>query len=112
MFLDVPYHITRSAADLYVEQVGPEGGTAVYYLHGGPGYNSHSFRDLVGEDLEGYRMIYADQRGAGRSYAEADFTVEDLVDDVRAVLDALEIGGAALLAHGFGAQIAVRAAAP
>ena len=107
-FLDTPYHIEREDADLYVEQVGPEEAPVLYYLHGGPGYNSYSFRDLIGDDLEGYRMIYADQRGAGRSYAGHEFGLDDLADDVATVLDALELPRASLLAHGFGALIAAR----
>ena len=110
MFFDTPYHITRGRADLYVEQVGPETAPVVFFVHGGPGYNSHSFRDLVGDELERYRMIYADQRGAGRSYTDAAFTLDDLADDIRAILDALELERGSLLAHGFGAQIAVQAA--
>lgn len=109
-FLDTPYHIEREDADLYVEQVGPEDGSTIYYLHGGPGYNSFSFRDLVGDDLEAYRMIYADQRGAGRSYADVDFGLDDLAGDVLAVLDALTLPRVTLLAHGFGALIATRTA--
>lgn len=107
--LDRPLNIERSDADLYVEQVGPPGAPVVYYLHGGPGYNSFSFRDLVGDELEAWQMLYADQRGAGRSYSDTPFDLDLLADDVRAVLDALEIGRATLLAHGFGGLVAVRA---
>jgi proline iminopeptidase len=108
--LDTPYHVEREDADLYVEQVGPEEAEAVYFLHGGPGYNSFSFRDLVGDDLESYRMIYADQRGSGRSYAGVDFGLDDLAQDVATVLDAFSLPRVTLLAHGFGALIAARAA--
>lgn len=107
-FLDTPYHIEREDADLYVEQVGPEEAPVLYYLHGGPGYNSYSFRDLIGDDLETYRMLYADQRGAGRSYAGVEYDLDDLADDVLAALDAFELPAASLLAHGFGALIATR----
>lgn len=109
-FVDTPYHIVRSHADLYAEVVGPENGQTVYFLHGGPGYNSYSFRDLMGDDLERYRTVYADQRGAGRSYHDAPFGLDDLADDVIAVLDALELPLATLLAHGFGALVALRVA--
>ncbi len=109
-FKDDAYHVTRDTADLYAELVGEDTGKPIFYLHGGPGYNSFSFRDLVGDSLEQHLMIYADQRGGGRSYAEAPFSLEVLADDVRAILDALKMPRATLLAHGFGATIAVQAA--
>ena len=109
-FLDRPVNIERADADIYVEQVGRADAPAVYYLHGGPGYNSFSFRDLAGDELDEFQLLYADQRGAGRSYSSSPFDLDVLADDVRAVLDALEIPTATFLAHGFGAQVAVRAA--
>lgn len=115
-WLDEAYHVERPGADLYVEQVGPPQAPAVYYLHGGPGYHAHTFRELVGDDLEDYRMIYADQRGGGRSYADQSFDLDVLADDVAAVLQALGresagfAGDVTLLAHGFGSTVAVRAA--
>jgi proline iminopeptidase len=104
------FNVAREGADLYVERAGPKGAPVVYYLHGGPGYNSHSFRDLAGDDLEAYQVIYADQRGGGRSYGSgaADLTV--LASDVAAVLNSLEVPRAVLLAHGFGALVAVEVA--
>jgi proline iminopeptidase len=108
---DDAYHVERPGADLYVEQVGPDAAPAVYYLHGGPAYGAHSFRDLLGHDLLRYRMVYADQRGGGRSYADSPFDLSTLADDVAAVLGALGLASVSLLAHGFGATVAVRAAA-
>ncbi len=106
--LDETYRLDTPDAELYFELVGPPDAPVIFYLHGGPGYNSHSFRDLVGDDLGDFRMIYADQRGSGRSLADtgADLGVAALADDVVAILDALRIPRATLLAHGFGATIA------
>lgn len=108
--IDQILYIERGDADLYVERVGPPQAPVVYYLHGGPGYSSHSFRELVGEDLEAYQLLYADQRGGGRSYGVGSADLQLLAGDVAAVLDALELGGVTLLAHGYGALIAVEAA--
>ncbi|MDF1522641.1 MAG: alpha/beta hydrolase [Trueperaceae bacterium] len=110
VWLDEAAHVVVPGADLYVEQVGRPDAPAVYALHGGPGYSCHALRELLGEDLERYRTVYADQRGGGRSYADAPFDLDVLADDVAAVLGALGIADATLLAHGFGATIAVRAA--
>lgn len=109
-FFDDAIMVRRADADLYVERVGPAAAPVIYYLHGGPGYSSHSFRELMGEDLELYRVLYADQRGGGRSYGAGSADPRELADDVRAVLDALEETSVTLLAHGFGALIAVEVA--
>ncbi len=97
-------------ASLYVERVGPSGATTVYYLHGGPGYNAASFRDIAGGELDAYDVVYADQRGAGRSTGTGGSDPRLLAADVFAVLDALKVGSATLLAHGFGALVAAAAA--
>lgn len=109
-FRDAAYNITLETADLYVEAVGPEDGQPVYYLHGGPGYNSFTFRDLAGDALEDYLMLYADQRGGGRSYADAPFEFATLADDVQSALNSLQLAPVTLLAHGFGAAVAVEVA--
>lgn len=110
VWVDEMVNVELTDADLYVERVGPPDAPVLYYLHGGPGYNSHSFRDLTGDELERYQTIYADQRGSGRSYATGPVTPARLADDVAAVLDALDLGQAVLLAHGFGAAVAVEVA--
>ena len=108
--VDAPITIRTDDADLYLEQAGPQDARVVLYLHGGPGYSSFSFRDLMGDDLEAYRMLYADGRGGGRSYAGGPFGLDDLADDVATMLRATRLENATLLAHGFGALVAVRAA--
>ena len=111
-YIDDSTYVMVAGAELYAEQVGPGAAPAVYYLHGGPGYSSHSFRELMADDLEAWRMIYADVRGGGRSYAAAGTSgdLPTLANDVTAVMDACEIESAVLLGHGFGAMIAVQAA--
>jgi proline iminopeptidase len=110
-FVDDARHLIREGADLYLEQFGPADAPAVLFLHGGPGASSHAFRELLGEDLEAYRMIYLDQRGGGRSYADAGFDLDTLADDAAAVVAALGLDRVTVLAHGFGAAVAARLAA-
>ncbi len=109
-WIDAPITVQTHEADLYLDQVGPQEAPVVYYLHGGPGYGSFSFRDLVGDELTAYRMVFADQRGGGRSYAGGPFTTLDLAQDVVTILDALRLDHVTLLAHGFGTIPAVRTA--
>ncbi|HZJ10867.1 MAG TPA: alpha/beta hydrolase [Trueperaceae bacterium] len=101
----------RPQARLYFERVGPADAATVYYLHGGPGYNTSSFRELMGDELTAYDMIYADARGGGRSPGVMGSDVDVLAGDVEAVLGALEVDSVVLLAHGFGALVAAQVAA-
>ena len=121
-FYDDVMHISRDepsdddaptqtpGADLYVERVGPAEAPVVVYLHGGPGASAQPFREMLGEDLERYQLVYLDQRGGGRSYADGDFDLDTLADDVEAVARTLELGSITLLSHGFGASVATRLA--
>ncbi len=113
-----PYFERLNGADLYFEVAEPESASAelqtLIYLHGGPGYNSLTFRDLVGERLSAYRVIYLDQRGAGRSGALDDteqggetLDLDTLTADVEAVRDFLGLEKLTPLGHGFGALIAL-----
>ncbi len=103
-----------NGAELYFELSGPEGAPVIAFLHGGPGYNSYSFRALLGESLERYRVLYLDMRGSGRSGPLADtdqgdaaLDIDTLVNDLEAVRDFLEIEGLTPLGHGFGALVAL-----
>ena len=107
-FIDTAYRLEVEGAELYLEVAGPPDAPAIFYLHSGPGYNSYSFRDLMGDELERYHMVYADQRGAGRSLAEGEaLDLGRLAEDVVAILDGLALHRVTLLAHGFGAMIAL-----
>ncbi|ADV66634.1 alpha/beta fold hydrolase [Deinococcus maricopensis] len=112
--VDETYFERLNGADLYFEVVGPEDAPALLYLHGGPGYNSASFRTLVGDALEDYRVVYLDGRGGGRSgpLDETDqggdyLDLDTLVDDVEAVRAFLGLERFTPLGQGFGALVAL-----
>lgn len=113
-FADESYLEELNGTELYFEVVGPELGEAqepptLLYLHGGPGYNSYSFRALMGDALEDSRVVYLDQRGAGRS-APLDrdtLDLDTLVGDLEAVRNFLGLARFTPLGHGFGAVIAL-----
>lgn len=105
-----------NGADLHFEVTGEPGsdGSALVFLHGGPGYNSYSFRALYGEHLHGRTVVYLDQRGAGRSGPLEDteqgadtLDLDTLVADLEAVRDFLNLERIVPLGHGFGALIAL-----
>ena len=60
------YIKTDDGHDLYYELVGNTNGLPIVFLHGGPGSGfQKSHRDLF--DLDKCKVIFFDQRGAGRS---------------------------------------------
>ncbi|WP_103130660.1 alpha/beta fold hydrolase [Deinococcus aerius] len=115
---DEPNFERLNGADLYFEVTGPEDTPGdeppVVFLHGGPGYNSYSFRELFGERLAGRRVVYLDQRGSGRSGPLADtdqgaatLDLDTLVADVEALREHLGAERLVPLGHGFGALVAL-----
>jgi proline iminopeptidase len=105
------FEVTLNGVELYFEVAGPADAThTLIYLHG-LGYNSYSFREVVGEALQSYRVVYLDQRGCGRSAPlEADpklFTIDALVDDIEAVRAHLDLRSFTPVGHGFGAVLAL-----
>jgi proline iminopeptidase len=86
----------------------------VVFLHGGPGYNSHSFAVQAGPLLEPtHRMIYLDQRGAGRSERPwtNDYSMERLVADLEALRRHWGQPKLTLMGHSFGGTLALEYAA-
>jgi len=65
--------------------------------------------DKVVPRLAGYRILRYDMRGAGLSQKVSSLTLDDLVADLGAVLDSLDIGGPVILA-GVAVSAAVAAA--
>ncbi|WP_038040254.1 alpha/beta fold hydrolase [Thermus tengchongensis] len=104
-------YIPVGEAELYVEDVGDEHAPALLVLHGGPGGNAYALREGLQDYLEGFRVIYFDQRGSGRSLELPQdprlFTIDALVGDTVALAEALGLDQFHLLAHGFGALVAL-----
>jgi proline iminopeptidase len=97
-----------------VAGTGPADAPPVVFLHGGPGGNSHDFAAVQGPLLEGsLRMVYTDQRGSGRSERPADgaYSIARLVDDLEGLRRAMGAPRISLVAHSFGATLALEYAA-
>jgi proline iminopeptidase len=96
------------------------GGVLIYYkslgsgapllaLHGGPGASHDYFLPYLLPLARGHRLVFIDERGSGRSQRLEDaklYTVENMVEDVEAVRQALGLGRVALLGHSYGGVLA------
>lgn len=94
---------------VYVEDINPEGNNTILFLHGWPG--NHNLFEYQFNQLPkmGYRCIGIDMRGFGKSdkpYTGYDYN--RLSDDVRCVVDELELSDFTLAGHSTGGAIAIR----
>jgi pimeloyl-ACP methyl ester carboxylesterase len=92
-----------------VRSAGPGDGRAVILLHGFP-QNSRSFTRLLSSlGRAGYRAIAPDQRGysaLARPNAVGEYRITNLVTDVVALADSLDLGSLDLVGHDWGALVA------
>ncbi len=95
---------------LWYRVAGQGTGTPIIFLHGGPGEGSQVFQAFGGPELEErWRLVYLDQRGAGRSERPKDaskYSMRILVDDVERLRQRLGSQKVVLLGHSFGTQLA------
>lgn len=84
-------------------------GEPLVILHGGPGASHDYFLPYLLPLARKNRLIFIDERGSGRSEkienTEA-YTVENMVEDVEAVRQVLELGKISLLGHSYGGVLA------
>lgn len=94
---------------VYVEDLNPKGEKTILFLHGWPG--SHELFEYQFDQLPkmGFRCIGIDTRGFGKSDKPWDgYDYNRLADDVRSVIDALNLSNITLGGHSTGGAIAVR----
>lgn len=92
---------------LYYTELGE--GQPLIVLHGGPGGTHNYFLPYLLPLARTNRIIFMDERGSGRSGKLEDasgYTVENMVEDVEALRQALGLGSINLLGHSFGGVIA------
>ena len=94
---------------IYVEDVNPEAKKTILFLHGWPG--SHKLFEYQFDKLPemGYRCIGIDTRGFGNSDKPiGGYDYDRLAEDVRLVIDALQLQDITLAGHSTGGAIAIR----
>jgi pimeloyl-ACP methyl ester carboxylesterase len=80
-------------------------GSPLVVVHGGPGASHDYFLPYLLPLARRHKLIFIDERGSGRSerLEEASgYTVENMVEDVEAVRQALKLGRISLLGHSHG----------
>lgn len=94
---------------LYVEDINQDADKTIVFLHGWPG--SHELFEYQYNYLakKGYRCIGIDQRGFGKSDRPiSGYDYNTLSDDVKTVVDTIELDNFTLLGHSTGGAIAIR----
>lgn len=94
---------------IYVEDLNEEGEKTIVFLHGWPG--SHKLFEYQFNVLPkmGYRCIGIDQRGFGESDKPfKGYDYDRLADDVRKIVEVLNLNDFTLLGHSTGGAIAIR----
>ncbi|WP_207798641.1 alpha/beta fold hydrolase [Klenkia marina] len=105
---------TRSGLTFDVRDTGPADGEPVVLLHGFPQDAGSWDRVVPGLHAAGLRTLAPDQRGyspAARPAGRRAYVVRELVDDVRALLDAAGLERAHVVGHDWGAMVAWATAA-
>jgi proline iminopeptidase len=93
---------------LYSREIGR--GRALIVLHGGPDFDHGYLLPEMDGLADGFRLIYYDQRGRGRSadgVRPEDVTVKSDIDDLEQVRRHFDLDRAALLGHSWGSVLAL-----
>ena len=104
------YFVTvEPGVKLYVEDINPGGSKTIVFIHGWP--LSHKQFEYQFDVLPamGYRCIGIDWRGFGNSDKPmSGYTFNRLADDIRTVVDTLQLNNFTLAGHSTGGAIAIR----
>ncbi|MGG7177561.1 alpha/beta fold hydrolase [Clostridium paraputrificum] len=94
---------------LYVEDLNVDGKKTILFLHGWPGSHNLFEYQFNYFSKKGYRCIGIDQRGFGESDRPlTGYDYDTLSDDVRAVVQELDLDDFILAGHSTGGAIAIR----
>jgi proline iminopeptidase len=84
-------------------------GAPLLIVHGGPGASHDYFLPYLLPLARSNKLIFIDERGSGKSERLEDpgqYTVENMVEDVEQVRQALALGKISLLGHSYGGVLA------
>jgi non-heme chloroperoxidase len=106
----VGYYINvESDVNIYVEDINPKGNKTILFVHGWPG--NHNLFEYQYNQLPklGYRCIGMDIRGFGLSDRPWEgYDYNRLSDDIRAIIEELQLHDIILCGHSTGGAIVIR----
>ncbi|MBO1580449.1 alpha/beta fold hydrolase [Bacillus sp. XF8] len=104
------YFVTiEPGVNLYVEDINPGGNKTIVFLHGWPLSHKQFEYQFNVLPAMGYRCIGLDWRGFGNSDKPmSGYTFNRLADDIRKVVDTLQLNNFTLAGHSTGGAIAIR----
>ena len=93
--------------ELSIREVGPVDGPPLVLLHGLAGSSMAEWYKVAPLWADRFRVLMIDHRSHGLSVADKRrFEIEDVADDIAAILDQLETGSVALVGYSMGGAIA------
>ena len=101
-------YVDVGGAQLYCREVGS--GPSIIVIHGGPDFDHTYLLPDLDRLADGYRLIYYDQRGRGRSQGELrleEIRIDRYVEDLDRLRKAFGLDKAALLGHSWGGLVAL-----
>lgn len=110
-----PHEFDSDGVRLWYRVAGVASAEPVIFLHGGPGQGSQTFAKFAGPELErALRIVYLDQRGAGRSERPKDaaaYSLDILVEDIERLRQELGAPRVSVMGHSYGTAEALEYAA-
>jgi proline iminopeptidase len=100
-------YVAAQGVLIYYKSFGS--GPPLLILHGGPGGSHDDFLPHLVPFARQNRLVFIDERGSGKSTKlenPAGYTVENMVEDVEVVRQALQLGKINLLGHSCGGVLA------
>ncbi|MDF2632342.1 MAG: alpha/beta hydrolase fold protein [Caproiciproducens sp.] len=104
------YYVTvEPNVNIFVEDLNPTGNKTILFIHGWPGNHNLFEYQLNQLPKLGYRCVAIDCRGFGLSDRPWNgYDYDRLADDVRVVVDALQLRNFTLSGHSTGGAICIR----
>ncbi|MEL7658413.1 MAG: alpha/beta fold hydrolase, partial [Bacillota bacterium] len=103
------YVNVEPGVNIYVEDINPSGRKTIFFVHGWPG--NHNLFEYQYNQLPklGFRCIGMDIRGFGKSDRPWDgYDYDRLSDDIRCIVDVLNLDNIILCGHSTGGAIVIR----